>query len=132
MTLFSTSRPTLTLTAGTRSHSVNLILGPALTASLYRLHYATYFLSYVVLQQSLYASNYLLVQTIHGARLSLGAAAEALRRAWQRLEPLRKKIFFEFMVFVLGTCGNGLILLLFWPGWLLLAALLLTISWVVG
>jgi hypothetical protein len=31
---------------------------------------------------------------------------------------MRKKLFMEFMIFVLGG-GNQLILVLFWPGWVI-------------
>ena len=36
---------------------------------------------------------------------------------------LRKKLFYELAVFILGS-GNGLILVLFWPGWLLVGGAL--------
>lgn len=44
------------------------------------------------------------------------------------LNQLRKKVFFEFMCFILGT-GNGLFLLLFWPGWLILGGAIWSILW---
>lgn len=37
--------------------------------------------------------------------------------SWKALEPLRNKLFKEFMIFVLGG-GNGVILAVFWPGWI--------------
>ncbi|KAG6063044.1 hypothetical protein E4U16_001026, partial [Claviceps sp. LM84 group G4] len=37
-------------------------------------------------------------------------------------QALRKKLFYEIAVFVLG-CGNPFIVLLFWPGWLIVGGL---------
>ncbi|KAG5918472.1 hypothetical protein E4U42_006843 [Claviceps africana] len=37
-------------------------------------------------------------------------------------QALRKKLFYELAVFVLG-CGNPVIVLLLWPGWLVVGAL---------
>lgn len=54
----------------------------------------------------------------HGLTMSLKAAAAVWD--WNSTRVLRKKLFYEFAVFILGT-GNGFILLLFWPGWLFLA-----------
>ncbi|KAI1462998.1 uncharacterized protein F4812DRAFT_288690 [Daldinia caldariorum] len=42
---------------------------------------------------------------------------------------LRKKVVFEFFTLMLGSCGNSLCLLLFWPGWWFLA-LILALIWV--
>lgn len=47
------------------------------------------------------------------------AGKEMGRMGWKATEGLRKKLWFEFMVFVLGG-GNGLFLLVFWPGWIVL------------
>ncbi|KAI1373309.1 hypothetical protein F4677DRAFT_448640 [Hypoxylon crocopeplum] len=46
--------------------------------------------------------------------------AVALARAvWRTrtIRHLRKKIEFEFFALMLGSSGNGLCLVLFWPGW---------------
>ncbi len=53
----------------------------------------------------------------HGFTMSLKAAATVWD--WKSTRILRAKLFYEFALFILGT-GNGFILLLFWPGWLLL------------
>ncbi|GAO17344.1 hypothetical protein UVI_02038640 [Ustilaginoidea virens] len=48
-------------------------------------------------------------------------AAAGLREA-KPARSLRKKLFYEFAVFILGS-GNPLLLMLLWPGWLVVAAL---------
>lgn len=38
----------------------------------------------------------------------------------KQTEPVRRKLFFEFMIFLLNPgLGHGLCVLLFWPGWVL-------------
>lgn len=45
---------------------------------------------------------------------------------------LRKKVVFEFMVAILGP-GNMLVILVFWPGWLLIfGAVWMSKSWMTG
>ncbi|CAL3971468.1 unnamed protein product [Diplocarpon coronariae] len=80
----------------------------------------TYMLSLLLLRNSLYASQFLALQL---ARNSLAAVRAACRMGWKATENLRKKLFFEFMVFVLGG-GNALMLVLFWPGWIVLGGAL--------
>jgi len=41
----------------------------------------------------------------------------------KRSRRLRKKLEFELFTLILGPGGNALLLLLFWPGWLLLGAI---------
>jgi hypothetical protein len=50
------------------------------------------------------------------------ASAKALAQLYRSktIRVLRKKLFFEFAVFILGGYGNGLFLLIFWPGWLVI------------
>ncbi|KAK2015922.1 hypothetical protein LZ32DRAFT_525769 [Colletotrichum eremochloae] len=65
--------------------------------------------------------------------LLLNATMSALRR-WFRLvwnskkvRKLRKKFFMEFATTVLGPGGNMLIVMVFWPGWMLVFGLLLAV-----
>lgn len=44
---------------------------------------------------------------------------------------LRKKVAFELITFMLGA-GNGIFLLIFWPGWLLIACLVCMIKLTCG
>lgn len=67
-------------------------------------------LSWLLLVQSLYASVLVGKQAGSAALWSFG-------RSWKALEPLRKKLAFEFFTTILGS-GNQLILVLFWPGWI--------------
>jgi hypothetical protein len=113
------------------------VLSPALTHSLYfaavfqRLLSTTtlfvifraYFLSLVVLRQSFYASQVLLLQSYYAAfllsRQFFGAGKRILKMGWQGTENIRRKLFFEFMVFLLGT-GYGMLLVVLWPGWIVI------------
>lgn len=47
---------------------------------------------------------------------------EGIKRIWQGSEGLRKKLWFELVVFVLGN-GNGILLIVFWPGWIVVGGL---------
>ncbi|KAI9052903.1 hypothetical protein LZ554_003175 [Drepanopeziza brunnea f. sp. 'monogermtubi'] len=74
-----------------------------------------YLLSLALLRSSLHAALY-------AAALGLCTARGALATAWTATESLRQRVFFELMVFLLGG-GQGVFLVLFWPGWVLLTAL---------
>ncbi|EFX02353.1 hypothetical protein CMQ_2402 [Grosmannia clavigera kw1407] len=52
-----------------------------------------------------------------------GCLAQAAWLVWasDTARRLRRKVLFEFAATVLGPGGNGLILLILWPGWLVLA-----------
>ncbi|KAG6000926.1 hypothetical protein E4U21_004877 [Claviceps maximensis] len=56
-------------------------------------------------------------------------SAPATAGLWEArsTQALRKKLFYEVAVFILGS-GNPVILLLLWPGWLVVGGLLF-ISW---
>lgn len=41
---------------------------------------------------------------------------------WKGSEGLRRKLWFELVVFVLGN-GNGILLIVFWPGWIMVVGL---------
>lgn len=137
MTVLSPSpRPSALLTSTSNSNILS-ILSPALTQSLYlaavfqRLLSTTtlfvairaYFISLILLRQSFYASQILLLQsywaTILLSRRSLAAVKSVVKMSWKATESIRRKLFFEFMVFILGG-GYGLCLILLWPGWLVI------------
>lgn len=52
-------------------------------------------------------------------------SSKAVADLWESptLRLVRNRLFYEFAVFILGG-GNAIILLLFWPGWLLVGAVL--------
>lgn len=52
------------------------------------------------------------------------------RAVWssRKIKRLRKQIEFEFFVLILSPSGNNLFLLVFWPGWLLIAAAIWALS----
>jgi len=54
-----------------------------------------------------------------------------MRRSWKASEKLRNKLFFELVVFVLGG-GNGMILLVFWPGWIVIGGGVLGVWMICG
>ncbi|OAA63806.1 hypothetical protein ISF_04515 [Cordyceps fumosorosea ARSEF 2679] len=57
------------------------------------------------------------VGAFHGATASIRAAAAVWDMKTTRM--LRDKLFYEFALFVLGA-GNGLFLLVLWPGWIVI------------
>lgn len=125
-------------------------LSPALTHSLYlavvfqRLLSSTtvfvlfraYLLSLLLLRQSFYASQILLVQSYFAsgvvAQQIKRTAIQTLTLSWRATTPLRKKLIFEFFVFVLGAGGNNIILLVFWPGWLVVGPGVWGVIWACG
>ncbi|KAK3352873.1 hypothetical protein B0T25DRAFT_568122 [Lasiosphaeria hispida] len=134
----STSKPTRPVALHHRS-DVNVIsnLGPFLNRALQ-------------FQQLLSSATLLLfIRTVFAARLlatilllaSRVAAFRTLlavnitkRLSWSLWDSkpsrrFRKKLEFEFFVLVLGPGGNALLLLLFWPGWIILGLLVLCVLW---
>lgn len=87
------------------------------------LYIQTYFVASLAVVNALYASRFLAIQayiaTRFGAFHGFNMSAKALADFWdaKTTRMLRKKLFYEFAVFILGS-GNPIILLLFWPGWL--------------
>jgi len=130
MTVFSTP-PMAIITS--RNANVLTVISPALSHTLYfaailqRLLSTTtvfvlfraYILSLLLLQQSFYASQTLLIQGYNASTILANQMCFVGKYGWKATESLRKKLFFEFIVFILGS-GNGLILLVFWPGWIVL------------
>ncbi|CAN8102025.1 unnamed protein product [Discula destructiva] len=79
----------------------------------------------VALAHLLFGFNIAALQTLLIARelatMAVTALSQIARGAWNSKQSrrLRKKLEFEFFVLILGT-GNGIILLVFWPGWILI------------
>jgi hypothetical protein len=108
-----------TLDLVTPALNVYLILASTLRSILYTL-------SIIALYQVTYTYQYtkLITQTIfvYSKYLSIVTSQYAWyagKQGWKSTESLRRRLFFEFMVFILG-CGNGILLVVLWPGWLLI------------
>lgn len=78
--------------------------------SLVRAYYATRFLAFHALVATKLGAFY-------GATASLSAAAALWNLKTTKM--LRDKLFYEFAVFILGA-GNGVFLLVLWPGWIVI------------
>lgn len=120
-------------------HRYALELGSALQGSAL-LVFAQHFsrINRLALTYLLFGCNLVALQTAVVAREIVAMAVAALSslvwNAWDSKQGrrLRKKLEFEFFVLILGT-GNGLILAVLWPGWILVALmyfLYLLCSWV--
>jgi hypothetical protein len=87
------------------------------------LYIQAYFVTSLAFVHALYASRFLAIQAYFATKFGVfhgfNMSAQALAGVWdaKTIQMLRKKIFYEFAVFILGS-GNPFILLLFWPGWL--------------
>lgn len=86
----------------------------------------------------LFGCNIAALQTLLAAKklaaMSVTALSNLAWGAWNSKQSrrLRKKLEFEFFVLILGS-GNGFILMVFWPGWILVGLVYLVYllcSWV--
>ncbi|KAI4868028.1 hypothetical protein F4820DRAFT_445609 [Hypoxylon rubiginosum] len=80
--------------------------------------------------QFLLASRILACQLRSAFRLSVGVG----KTIWKTrtVRRLRKKIAFEFVTLLLGSSGNSLFLVLFWPGWWVLGFIIMVTRFCVG
>lgn len=121
--LLPNNRPLLTLLSPALSSSLYLatIFQRLLSTTTLFLFLRAYILSLILLRQSYHISQILLLQSYYAssilAKHGFWASKEGARRAWKASEKLRNKLFFEFAVFILGG-GNQVILIVFWPGWI--------------
>jgi hypothetical protein len=146
LTAFPNPLPIVTTTRDTKP--ILTILSLALTNSLYFatilqrllsttlfLLFRTYLLSIFLLQQSYHASQILLIQTLYASSVlsknSYWASKHGMRLLRRSTEGMRKKLFYELMVFVLGG-GNPAILVVFWPGWIVVGGGVWGIWWICG
>ena len=149
MTVLTPSPNPSALLSGTSSTAILQLLAPTLKHSLYfaavfqrLLSTTTLFLflrayvsSLFVLRQTFYASQLVLIQSYYAsallARQVTPALKQVMRRGWNATAKLRKKLFFEFMVFVLGG-GNQVLLVVFWPGWIVVGGGAMGLWWACG
>ncbi|OHF03029.1 hypothetical protein CORC01_01787 [Colletotrichum orchidophilum] len=90
---------------------------------------ATSTLTSAVIATRLFAvhSYIVLNKTTTAVRRSLGHVWES-----KKVQKLRKKFFMEFATTILGPGGNMLIVMVFWPGWLLILGFLLALRTLAG
>ncbi|KAK4032513.1 hypothetical protein C8A01DRAFT_20416 [Parachaetomium inaequale] len=89
----------------------------------------TYFAATILATVSLWASRSIAWRTFLASRILVARALFLAKRlawtAWdgKRSRRFRKRLEFELFILLLGPGGNTVMLMLFWPGWLMLAAL---------
>lgn len=117
------TKPILDLLSPAFSNSLYLatILQQLLSTTTLFLFFRTYSLSLFLLQQSYHGSQTLLIRSLYASSIlcknAYWASKQGMKLFWRSTEGIRKKLFMEFMIFVLGG-GNQLILVVFWPGWI--------------
>lgn len=149
MTVLTPSPNPTNLLTPTHVRALLSALSPVLTNTLSLfatlqtlLHNGTLFLlfrSYFLLRQSflvsqilLYGSSILLWQ--YSSILGKGAywtTKFGVKEGYKRTAWLRKKLQYEFFVFILGG-GNPILLVVFWPGWLVVMTGVWGAWWVCG
>ncbi|KAK3306414.1 uncharacterized protein B0T15DRAFT_491964 [Chaetomium strumarium] len=134
----SKTTPNVSLSHSQRSDVIS-VLHPLVNSALqfqqligsaaFHLFVRTYFAASILATTSLWASKSIAWRTFLASRI-LAAKSFALtkRLAWagwdcKRSRRLRKRLEFELFVLLLGPGGNALLLMVFWPGWLMLALL---------
>ncbi|KAK4097686.1 hypothetical protein N658DRAFT_433532 [Parathielavia hyrcaniae] len=109
----------------TSAVQVQQLLGSAA----FHLFVRTYFAASMVAALSLWASKSIAWRTLLASRaLAVRSLFLARRLTWTAWDSktsrrIRRKLQFEFFVLLLGPGGNALLLMIFWPGWLMLAVL---------
>jgi hypothetical protein len=134
-TLLTASKVDLSVSTHPRSDITRLI-GPALqialrfqslvgSVSIFLCLRACYVAS-ITFASVLYASKTVTFKAFVAAKFSafhgFNMSSQALASAWnsKKIQKLRNKLWYEFAVFILGS-GNLIFLMLFWPGWWVLA-----------
>jgi hypothetical protein len=88
-----------------------------------RLSLFTLYTARLLVLNSFYASKILLLKSYDASRLlawsGLVASKCVARKAWKATEKVRRKLFFEFMVWILNPYAVALFI--FWPGWIVIA-----------
>ncbi|OLN81065.1 hypothetical protein CCHL11_09402 [Colletotrichum chlorophyti] len=72
--------------------------------------------------------------SLYASRKTISAVRRSMRLAWnsKKVRRMRKKLFMEFATTILGPGGNMLIVLVFWPGWMLILGALLVVRLLAG
>jgi hypothetical protein len=85
-----------------------------------RISIFTLYTTKVLLLNAFYASKLLVLSLFIASRVVAWRLACTL---WKGTEKLRRKLFFEFVVWILNP--NAVILFIFWPGWIVLGGIYL-------
>lgn len=115
--LISTLYPVLT---GSLKFAVlfQRLLGTTTIFLCVRLSVFTLYTTKLLLLNALYASRLLGFNLLIAFKLVAWGVASTV---WKRTEKARRKLFFEFMVWILNP--NAVALLIFWPGWIVLGGI---------
>ncbi|KAM7187338.1 hypothetical protein V8F20_011002 [Naviculisporaceae sp. PSN 640] len=137
----TTKEPSVALRQQQKSHQVSplVILGPLLnhalqfqqilSAATCMLFLRSYFAARLIATSLLIASRVIAFRAFITSRfLAIGATGLSrwvLRRVWtsRRSRRFRKNLELEIYQLLLGPLGNAMFLMLFWPGWLVLAVI---------
>lgn len=138
MAILAPTQHSSTVTTLSQSNQLISTIYPALTNSLkfallfqrllsttaffvcIRLSIFTLYTTKLLLLNALYASKLLVLNLLIASRVVVLGIASAV---WKRTEKARKKLFLEFMMWILNP--NAVALLIFWPGWIVLAVIYL-------
>ncbi|KAH8891793.1 hypothetical protein GQ53DRAFT_781547 [Thozetella sp. PMI_491] len=108
----------------------------AVSSAVYLAIVRSYLVASILTASLLVASKFTITNTLRLASFlaahSLALAKFVSWKVWdsKSCRRLRKKVQFEFFVLILGPGGNALILMLFWPGWIVaIAAIWALWSW---
>jgi hypothetical protein len=137
MALLAASRSAPTVSLSRRSDVISTIyplvnsavqFQQLIGSAAFHLLVRTYFAATVVATVSLWASKSIAWRTFLASRILVARALFLAKRlawtAWdgKRSRRFRKRLEFELFILLLGPGGNTVMLMLFWPGWLMLAA----------
>lgn len=136
--IFTTSDTNiLSLLSPAFTHSIYLavILQRLLSTTTLFLLFRAYFLSAMILRQSFYVSQILLLKSHYTSclvsRQLFIVSKHGMKTGWKATENFRNRLLFEFMVWILGG-GNSVILVVFWPGWIVIGGGLFGVLWACG
>jgi hypothetical protein len=139
MAIFTPTQHSSTVKTLSQSNHLISTLYPALTRSLkfallfqrllsttsfflcVRLSIFTLYTTRLLLLNALYASKLLILNLLIASRVIAWGLASAI---WKRTEKARRKLFFEFILWILNP--NAIALLVFWPGWIVMAGIYFT------
>jgi len=80
-----------------------------------------WYASKILTRQLLFVTAFLSIYCYYALKLAAAKTIMLAKMLWKRTEKARDRMFFEFMVWVLNP--NAALLLIFWPGWIVFAAL---------
>jgi hypothetical protein len=85
-----------------------------------RLSVFTLYTTKLLLLNAVYASKLLAINLLIASKVVAWGLASTI---WKWTEKIRRKLFFEFMIWILNP--NAVILFIFWPGWIVLGGIYL-------